>query len=239
MTTTPFIWLGSKRAAKRGVGEKAALLDYATKMSLPVPAGAVLLDEFYQLLLEAEIIYVENGRLHTHDPIELYDALYTAVRFPKLDKPTIIRTAFSDIDQEDSFPTGIKLNVDMLDAQQLADSLCELWSLISHNQETTRKDFLIQEMISPQLVGIVKMSKSLQLDQVTLVKIHSQQTIKNNYQLPKLTRWQRSSSELPPFAQRLQKLLRGIRNAFGKGNRQIEWMDDGEVCWLLQIKLTD
>ena len=235
MTKNPFVWLGSKRAAKRGVGEKASLLDFAAKMSLPVPAGAVLLDEFYQLVLEAEIIYMENGRFYTHDPSELYDALYTAVHFPKLDKPTIIRTAFSGID-EDHFPTAIKQNVNLLDAPQLANSLCELWSLISSKQETGRRDLLIQEMLSPQLIGVAQISESTQLDQVLLAKIHDQQTVKDSYQLPKLTKWQRSSDELPSFAQRLQKLLRGIRNAFGTGNRQIEWMDDGKVCWLLQIK---
>ena len=47
-----------------------------------------------------------------------------------------------------------------------------------------------------------------------------------------------------PFARRLQLLLRGVRRTFGPGNSatdwrgdwDIEWADDGEVCWLVQIR---
>ncbi len=239
MTTLPFIWLGSKRAAKRGVDEKAAGLDYAAKMNLPVPAGAVLLDEFYQLLLEAEIIYVENGRFRYHDPTEIYEALYTAVHLPKLNKPAIIRTTYSSIEnQPDLLPTAIKLNINMLDATQLSNSLCELWSLVG-NHKNVRRDLLIQEMITPQIIGSAQISESNPVNQIIITQNRTQQPIAKNYQLPKLSTWQRSTPDLPPFAQRLQKLLRGTRNAFGKGNRQIEWMDDGQVCWLLQIRITE
>ncbi len=229
MTTTPFIWLGSKRAAKRGVGEKAALLDYATKMSLPVPAGAVLLDEFYQLLLEAEIIYVENGRFLTHDPIELYDALYTAVRFPKLDKPTIIRTAFSDIDQENSFPTGIKLNVDMLDAQQLADSLCELWSLAQ--PQPVRLDILVMEQVDAELWGTAVTTSTNPTDDICYTNRSGEHTLT----LAKLHGWKRPTAPIPPFAKRLQQLLRGVRRTVDHDHLKVHWADDGNICWLQQI----
>jgi hypothetical protein len=35
--------------------------------------------------------------------------------------------------------------------------------------------------------------------------------------------------------QRLQQLLRGVRRTFGQGNWQIDWLDDGRICWLIQI----
>ena len=40
---------------------------------------------------------------------------------------------------------------------------------------------------------------------------------------------------LPIYVQRLQYLLSGIRRTLGKGDWTIEWIDDGEICWLVQI----
>jgi len=57
----------------------------------------------------------------------------------------------------------------------------------------------------------------------------------NSLILPRLRAFQRTTSELPPYARRLQKLLGGVRRTFGGGDYTIEWADDGEICWLIQI----
>ncbi|MCZ7668469.1 MAG: hypothetical protein M5U34_15385 [Chloroflexi bacterium] len=41
---------------------------------------------------------------------------------------------------------------------------------------------------------------------------------------------------MPPYAQRLQKLLRGIRRTFGQGSWQVDWLDDGEICWVVKVE---
>jgi hypothetical protein len=56
-----------------------------------------------------------------------------------------------------------------------------------------------------------------------------------SFTLEKIGAFQRASANKPPFARRLQKLLRGVRRSFGKGDWRIDWVDDGEICRLLQI----
>ena len=51
--------------------------------------------------------------------------------------------------------------------------------------------------------------------------------------LPRLTGWQTPDPDLPPFARRVQMLLRGARRTFGPGMWQIEWIDDGQICYLV------
>ena len=55
-------------------------------------------------------------------------------------------------------------------------------------------------------------------------------------EIPQLTGFfPRTDSNLPLYAQRLQKLLRGIRRTFGAGSWQIDWLDDGEICWVTKV----
>jgi hypothetical protein len=53
--------------------------------------------------------------------------------------------------------------------------------------------------------------------------------------LPLLGWGKRPLASLPPFARRLQQLLRGVRRALGDGNWEITWLDDGRDCWLVQV----
>ena len=39
-----------------------------------------------------------------------------------------------------------------------------------------------------------------------------------------------------PFYNRLQSLLKNIRRIFGEKEWDVEWADDGNICWLLQIR---
>jgi hypothetical protein len=51
--------------------------------------------------------------------------------------------------------------------------------------------------------------------------------------LPRLSRWSAPDTALPPFSRRLQMLLRGARRTFGPGTWRIEWVDDGQICYLI------
>ena len=46
---------------------------------------------------------------------------------------------------------------------------------------------------------------------------------------------QAADDSLPPFARRLQMLLRGIGRTLGPGDRIIHWADDGAICWLVGV----
>ncbi|MCA9970413.1 MAG: hypothetical protein KC425_09375, partial [Anaerolineales bacterium] len=76
MPMLPFIWLGARRTRKYPVAAPARLLDTAASRGLPVPAGGILLHEFYALLLREGVLLAENGRLHTPDPAWLHETLF-------------------------------------------------------------------------------------------------------------------------------------------------------------------
>lgn len=223
MAQALFVWLGAKRAEKRGVGEEGSLLDRAARAGLPVPRGGILLDDFYQSALNDGLFVVANGRLTYPDPLLLHEALYEAVRFPKLPKPVIVRPIFSPTDGR--FPSQV--NVHFTDPVQLADSLSAVYTSVLAQPANMRRDVLVMEMVDVVVVGTAVTDTEHSADTITYRE--------QNLTLSQLGFFQFPNPDVPPFARRLQKLLRGVRRTLGKGNWKIEWADDDDVCWLTQI----
>lgn len=223
---TPFVWLGSGRTRKWPVSPKAHLLDKAAKAGLPVPPGAVLLDEFFQLVMAEGVVKWENGRYAAPAPDWLFDTIYGGARFPRLDKPAALRAAYSSDSGAVRVPP--RLWVDVHDSRQFSHSLCDLWSAAA--EHSLRRDVLIMEMVSQTAGGTAVSRRSASNDQV----------LKDGeaFSVSKLGRWERPSADLPDYARRLQQLLRGMRRTFGRGNWAVDWIDDGRICWLLQVQLT-
>ncbi len=221
---TPFVWLGSGRAKKWDVGDKARLLDQAAKAGLPVPAGGILLDEFLQLVLAEGVVVEEDGRYAVPDPQWLAETLFDGIRFPRFDKLTTVRSTASS----GSPPIPPRLAVDLNDPTQLAGALCGLWSQAA---PMTRRDLLIMEMVVPSTHGSARNGLTEAQD---IVQVAAAVPSPPLY-LPHLSAWRRPSPNLPPHAQRLQQLLRGVRRTVGLAEWEITWVDDGRICWLLQI----
>lgn len=213
---TPFIWLGSGRAKKWDVAPKGRHLDQAAKAGLPVPPGAILLDELFQLLLNEGVVVMDNGRITTPDLNWLHETIYQSVRFPHLDKPVAVRTT-------STIPITPHLDVDFADPVQLSHSLCEVWS-----QLTGRRDVLVMEMKNIAVMGTAVTAHPHDHDTIHIPN-------KSPLSLPQLSRWQHPPADSPAHLQRLQQLLRGVRRTFGTGEWQIDWLDDGRICWLIQI----
>ncbi|GIK56697.1 MAG: hypothetical protein HND44_08595 [Chloroflexi bacterium] len=222
MTRLHFVWLGSKRAKKNGVSEKGWRLDMAARAGLPVPNGGILLDNFYWLAVHEEVVQIVDGRAHIPSPPALYDLLYTAVRFPQLDKPGIIRPLFTDADTAVSPPFAVL----MADPVALAAALGQLWQAAPPD-DTSRHDLLIQEMVAIEVEGTAVTASNHPADTITVAN--------TSFDLPQLTGWRRPTAARPDHLRRLQQLLRGVRRTFGAGEWQVQWMDDGRVCWLLHI----
>lgn len=241
MRLAPFVWLGSGRAKKRGVGEKGHLLDAAARAGLPVPTGGILLDEAYRLLL-AEGVVVQDERVTIPDPGFLHHTLFAAIRFPRMDRLVAVRPTFSSEDQlclgeKELFP--VALGVDLASPDKLAESLAAVWTA-AFNRESrqgkgagyVRRDTLIMEMVDGETSGKAVTRHNRDGDLVTWGTPSGNSTLA----LPVLRAWQRPDKESPLFAQRLQRLLRGIRRTFGAAGWQITWAHDGEVCWLLTLR---
>ena len=212
-----FAWLGSKRAAKRDVAEPGILLDRAANANLPVPAGGILLHNFYELALEEGVIAEKDGRITPLSPHALHDLLFNLARFPQLEDEMVIRPLLPTHFGPTSQP--IRLG----DADQLADSLCEGWSA-----QNGRRDLLLITLPKSEVAGTAVTHPNAATDQLSLPD--------GQLDLPQLGRWQRRDDSLPPHAQRLQMLLRGLRRTFGDTGWEIAWVDDGRICWIWELK---
>ncbi len=212
-----FAWLGSKRAAKRDVAEPGCLLDRAANANLPVPAGGILLHDFFELALAEGIVQANEGMLTAVSPQALHDLLYTIARFPRLEDEMVLRPL-----QENQFgPPQTPIQAD--DPVALTNSLCECWQ-----QQNGRHDVLLITLPKTELAGTAVSPPNADADQLILPE--------GKMDLAQLGRWQRADSTLPPHAQRLQMLLRGVRRTFGDVGWEIEWRDDGRICWLWELK---
>jgi hypothetical protein len=212
-----FAWLGAKRAAKRDVAELGCLLDQAANANLPVPAGGILLHNFYELALAEGFIQKNEGGITAVSPRELHKLLYGMARFPPLQQAVAIRPLLNNQFGDTLAP------VQTMAAIPFINSLCEAW-----RQPTKRHDLLIITLPKTNIGGTAVTHPSKKTDSVTIAEAKSA--------LPQLERWQRPDSSLPPHAQRLQMLLRGLRRTFGDVGWKIVWRDDGKICWLWQIQ---
>jgi hypothetical protein len=233
-----FVWLGSGRAGRNGVGPKGRLLDEAARARLPVPDGAVVLDAFYRLACDKALVVVEDGRLEIPDPPYLSNTLYHGVRLPRFNRPVIIRPAFSSESNHHQDTkaqrrkNAIAQTVDANDPTAFALALGRVWSAAAALDDTWRRDTLVMEMIQSETSGTAVTSDSQATDRV----YHPTMTATDEaLHLPQISGWQRPDDTLPPYARRLQQLLRGVRRTFGRGAWNLEWADDGEICRLITV----
>ena len=237
MKKTPFIWLGADRARKWSVGDKALLLDKAAHAGLPVPNGAILLDELFHLFVQEGVVAMNGTAVTDCDADWLYESLYDGIRFPRFDQPVILRAAFSALAHEQMpIASAAKAHVDLNAPDELARALCSVWSVSPNSEIAFRRDVLVMEMVEGKVGGTAVTTK-LSAGVTTKDTVTDQITTSDgSLEIPQLTGFfPRTDSSLPPYAQRLQKLLRGIRRTFGQGSWQIDWLDDGEICWVVKV----
>ncbi|MEM7110874.1 MAG: hypothetical protein AAF614_00470 [Chloroflexota bacterium] len=222
-----FVWLGSKRAAKNGVGREGTLLDLAMRRNLPVPNGGILLDSFYRLCLEEGVAVEQDGRVVIPQVEALRELLFTAVRFPQLEAETTLRTLFSESENSET----------LLAPQQpaaLAHALESAWTMALQQPPPAQHDLLLLNTVTIQQTGIAMMHDDEQDDEVTVLAPDAL-SVFEQFALPQLQRWGRHKTDGPDYVQRLQMLLRGVRRTFGPEVGKVTWVDDGKICWLLRL----
>ncbi len=229
MRKTPFIWLGANRARKWPVGQKALLLDKAANAGLPVPNGAILLDEMFQLFLQEGVIEMQETAVSHADPLWLFESLYEGVRLPRFEKNAVLRGAFTSLPHHPRpVKTSAVLEANLNDPHELTRALSSIWSVSPDPGLTFRRDVIVTEMVEGEIGGTVIADSEADQDQLI--------TADDTLELERLANFlARTNNSLPPYAQRLQKLLRGIRRTFGKGSWQVDWLDDGEICWVIKV----
>lgn len=224
MTTPLFIWLGAGRARRHHVGPPAARLDQAANAGLPVPAGAVLLDGFFRVAL-ANGLAQANGGVVIPDAELWHNTLHYSAHLPRFRRPVDVYAvaAASDL----GLPGALGRAVDFNDPHAAARALERVWSVTLPAAEPPRRDALIVETVAATMAGTATTIVGQPADRITL-----DPSPNSPFDLPQLSGRHRPDSNQPPYARRLQQLLRGARRTFGPGAWQIAWADDGHICWL-------
>lgn len=225
MATTLFVWLGSGRARRRHVHSKGQYLDQAAQAGLPVPAGAILLDELWRVFLEKDLLALTDGRIIVPDPELMHNTLFHSVRLPRFDRLAAVRAAFDPGDT----PLPPRLNVDMNDPGQVAAALAGLWTA-AQRANSPRSDILVMDMVAAEHSGESISRYNAKMDEVYVAGESGPPLV-----LSRSSGRQTATMELPPYARRLGLLLKGMRRTFGKGDWRINWIDDGQVCYLVQV----
>jgi phosphohistidine swiveling domain-containing protein len=240
-----WVVLGSGRSANLGVGNKGRLLDLAAQAALPVPPGLIVLDDAWHAALRLGLARCEAGRIEIPDPRRLLARL----DLPRFGGLIAVRSAFALEDAANQSLAGFftsRLNVDPRDDDALTSALADVWRSAERASSAFRRDVLMLRMVNARHAGVAFTEQEHEDDLVNVAEGTADRLVSGEVAgelllLPRLRPWESSpgtASLLPdqPFAARLQLLLRDTRRVFGPGDWDIEWADDGERCWLIQLR---
>jgi hypothetical protein len=151
--------------------------------------------------------------------------LFYSVRLPAFERPVRVRPAF------DSGAEGIPdhHSVNFGDQAATASVLGTIWTAMER-RPGGRADVLVVEEVAAEHAGTALTGGAT--DEATLTLGDGTGLPAS---LPRLSAWAVPDTTLPPFARRLQMLLRGARRTFGQGIWRLEWADDGRICYLTGV----
>ncbi|MEZ4515795.1 MAG: hypothetical protein R3C44_02785 [Chloroflexota bacterium] len=238
MSKLMFVWIGSGRAKRRKVGEAGQNLDKAAKAGLPVPPGAILLDEFYRFALENELaVPVGQQRVVIPEPVVLYDTLFESARLPRFDRPLLLRPVTDELVPEPDSNHFAPGPVDSDGANEFCHALAATWNAFGQDDAECRHDVLLQEVVPAVYEGTAISDSDDDVDIVEYRSATDEPATTGN--LARLGSWRMPHESLPPHAQRLQMLLRGVRRTMGRDSWTVTWADDGQICWLTGLDIGD
>lgn len=221
-----FIWLGAGRARRFHVGPPSSLLDQAAQAGLPVPAGAVLLDTFFRFALTSGLAQANGHGVVIPDAELWHNTLHLSAHLPRFRRPVNVYAA-AGAEPATMLTIAIRSGIEFNDPQSAAQAIEAVWSSAADN-EPPRRDALIVETVAATTAGAATTVVGQPSDQIALS--HAPDA---PFALPQLSSRRRPDPGQPPYARRLQQLLRGARRTFGPGAWRIAWADDGQICWLL------
>ena len=231
MKKSPFIWLGAGRAKKRGVARRGRHLDDAARARLPVPDGAILLDELFRIFLQEGVVERTGDKVIVPDPIWLLEVLYRDVRFPRLGITADIHVIPADDYAGYLPPEAAVHDIDLEDADQVATALAKVWSFPAAN-DGVRRDVSLVTSVQVETAGRALSSADSEDVIITYTSAVGGEEMET-FSLPRLGSWQRPSPEFAPAVRRLQMLLRGVRRTLrSEESFDFYWVEDGEVCWI-------
>jgi pyruvate,water dikinase len=168
------------------------------------------------------------------------------LNLPTFERPLAIRSAFSSEDSaEDSFAGYFEsvLSVPVDDPAAIASAFKTVLESASRQKKRIRRDILVMEMVAAKHAGVAFTESEHEDDLVNYVEGTAQDLMGGTVQgkslrLSKLRNYEMRlrGEALPLWQARLQTLLKQVRRWLDTQDGDIEWADDGERCYLLQLR---
>ncbi|MFW5691530.1 MAG: PEP-utilizing enzyme [Chloroflexota bacterium] len=237
-----YIKLGSGKAKKHNAGNKGALLDQAARAGIRVPRGVLLLDTAWDQAVLSGVMTFDADGISVPRPARLMKFL----DLPDFNRPLAFRSAFSAEDADDQSLAGYfetVLDVPPDDPNAQANALRHVLESSGRYEGRFRRDVLVMEMVKARHAGVAFTEREHEDDLVNYTEGTAQSLMSGAVQgksipLAKLRNYESRlrGEHLEPWQRRLQKLLKQVRRWLGNYDWDVEWADDGEYCYLVQVR---
>jgi rifampicin phosphotransferase len=250
--------LGNKAAlldqvTLKDLGNKGLIPEKFAPVRMPVPVSGVILDEFFRYATEHGLASVADG---TTVVIPNARKFMDAIELPPITGLVAVRSAFTSEDgnvasQAGKFATVLNVPIDSFDVSPsrvvdpipLADAIAQVWTSGLQAGVRGRLDVLVMSMVAAKHSGVAFTEIEYEDDLINYTEGLAGEMLAGReegvvLELPKLQALETPSKAHNnlAFAPRIQMILRSIRTAMGRGNWDVEWADDGEKTWIIQVR---
>lgn len=221
----PWIAIGGTDRRASEAPPKALMLHRASIAGLPVPASVVIRDDMFTAWCDARCPLPE------------------ALRATRL----AVRSAFASEDAEHDSHAGAYASVLRVPGDDPAAIEVAAIRVRASGQLTSqRRDVLVMQLVDATHAGVAFTEREHEDDLVNFVTGTAEHLLAGRVsgeamEIPRCRRGEPTDATLPPWAQRLQRMLQQVRelsrvNRWGSGDWDVEWADDGDVCWVVQLR---
>ncbi|MDZ7632270.1 MAG: PEP-utilizing enzyme [Gemmatimonadaceae bacterium] len=220
-----YVLLGGDDRRAYDVAPKAAMLHRATLAGVAIPRGIVIPDESFDGWVAAGYPL----------PIELRRTML------------VIRSAFSTEDSPRASHAGEFISVLRVAAEDGAAIAAAVARVRASGEGAApRRDLIVMQLVDARHAGVAFTEREHEDDLVNVVTGTAEDLLTGKVsgqtlEIPRCRRGEAPDALLPPWAQRLQRVLQLVRelaavNRWGSGDWDVEWADDGAVCWVVQLR---
>ncbi len=223
--SAPYLIIGGPDSGVADTAPKSAMLHRATLAGVAIPFGIVIPDDAF------DVWCTEGYPL----PAELRGSLL------------VIRSAFSVEDaarftHAGAFGSVLRIPGD--DRAAIAAAAAQVRA--SGEGAVPRRDLIVMALVTAKHAGVAFTEREHEDDLVNMVNGTAEELLAGSVSgqtldIPRCRRGEATDVLLPSWAQRLQRVLQQIRelaavNRWGSGDWDVEWADDGKVCWVVQLR---
>ncbi|MEM1332828.1 MAG: PEP/pyruvate-binding domain-containing protein, partial [Actinomycetota bacterium] len=191
----------------------AALLDRAARAGLPVPDGVVILGTTLAEASRAAITSTISGD----------------------DRRLAVRSAFASEDGDEQSRAGWFATELSVEPADVVEAIQRVRASAERHDRRVRPDVLVMAMVDARLAGVAFSETGTYDDLLNVTDGLGDQLVSGAVEGDRLL-LPRLEIEPDGWRRRLQALLADVRGDFGDLDWDVEWADDGAVCWLLQVR---